>query len=348
MEEKKGCLGKSVLLGGVCLFALVSGFSTCQTVEEGHRGFRVRFGKVISEEPLQPGIYAKIPFLDSIYSMDIRTKLAKSETQALTSDSQPVVIQFALNHNLSPDQVIPMYKTVGFDYERVLIENTTLNVIQKIVGQTKADDLVNKKAEAISKMEVELAESLKESGINVTNFGVPNLTFSQAFTESIERKETARQDSLREEYNTARCRELAQQKIEAARGEAESMKLVADAEAYAIRQRAEAAASNSQALEFEIISKWDGRLPVVTGGGQNILDIKTLLSDATGRPVVQKTTPRDASEKVENTPSQERSEAPKEQSQGYTQPQARQADNQPVQIAFHPVRLPLGRVHVRA
>lgn len=265
--------------------ALLTGLNAYQTVDEGHRGIRTRFGEVVSNEPLQPGLHFKIPLIDTIYSMDIRTKLAKAKTQALTSDSQPATIQFALNHNLSQEQVIPMYKKVGLEYEKVLIENTTLNVIQKVVGQTKADDLVNKKTEAIAKMEKDLAAELEKNGIRVTTFAVPNLQFSQAFTESIERKETARQDSLREGYNTNRAKELANQKIEAARGEAESMKLVADAEAYAIQQRAQAASANGQALEFEIISKWDGRLPMVTGGGKNILDIKSLLSDATGRQI---------------------------------------------------------------
>lgn len=283
-------VGRVLATAAVSMIALIGGLSSYETVEEGHRGFKIRFGEVVSTEPLQPGIHFRIPMLDSIYSMDIRTKLAKADTQALTSDSQPATIQFALNHNLSQEQVIPMYKKVGLDYEKVLIENTTLNVIQKVVGQTKADDLVNKKSEAIAKMEKELDVELGKHGIKVTNFGVPNLQFSRAFTESIERKETARQDSLREGYNTSRAKELANQKIAAARGEAESMKLVADAEAYAINQRAQAAASNAQALEFEIISKWDGRLPMVTGGGNNILDIKSLLSDATGRPIGTKIT----------------------------------------------------------
>ena len=280
-DENKGCLW--ALVGGVSLAALIIGFNSYDTVEEGHRGFKMRFGKVVSEEPLQPGLRFKLPFLDTIRSMDVRTKLAKAETRALTSDSQPVVIEFALNHNLLPEQVIPMYKKVGMDYEQVLIENTTLNVVQKIVGQTKADDLVNKKSEAIAKMEDELKKTLAENGINVSSFAVPNISFSEAFTESIERKETARQDSLREEYNTARYRELANQKIETARGEAESMKLVADAEAYAIRERANAAASNPQALEFEVISKWDGRLPMVVSDKQNLL-LKTVLPDVKNPP----------------------------------------------------------------
>ena len=132
-------------------------------------------------------------------------------------------------------------------------------------------------------MEDELKKTLAENGINVSSFAVPNISFSDAFTESIERKETARQDSLREEYNTARYHELANQKIETARGEAESMKLVADAEAYAIQERANAAASNPQALEFEVISKWDGRLPMVVGDKQSLL-LKTVLPDVKNPP----------------------------------------------------------------
>ncbi len=277
------------------LSAITAGIS-CESVPEGFRGIRTTWGKVSTNEALQPGLHFKIPFIQSIQKMDVRTKLMSGETQALTSDSQPATFQFALNHNLAHNQVIPMYSTVGIDYERILIEKTTLNVIQKVAGQTKADDLVSKKAEAISKMENELKEEFSRNGISLTNFAVPNLKFSEAFTESIEAKEKARQNSLREGYNTSRARELANQKIEDARGDAESMKLRADAEAYAIRQRAEAAASNGQALEFEIISKWDGRLPLVTGGHSgNILDIKTLLSDAVGRPMrVQKITTHNA------------------------------------------------------
>lgn len=286
------CPARTIRTIAISSVALTIGLCSYETVDEGHRGFKVRFGEVVSTEPLQPGLRFKIPFIDSIYSMDIRTKLAKAETQALTSDSQPATIQFALNHNLSQEQVIPMYKKVGLDYEKVLIENTTLNVIQKVVGQTKADDLVNKKSEAIAKMEKDLADELEKNGIKVTNFGVPNLQFSRAFTESIERKETARQDSLREGYNTNRAKELANQKIEEARGEAESMKLVADAEAYAIRERAAAAASNGQAGLFEFIKKWNGEMPMVITIGNvgkdgitPMMDIGSFLSRPLIRPL---------------------------------------------------------------
>ena len=275
-----------VVFGSLALLGAAASLDSCRTVQEGHRGVKTRFGKVSSDETLKPGLNFKWPLIESIQQFDVRTKLIQGSERFLTSDSQPATIAYNYNYNVNPENVTELYQKVGMDYEKIVIIPAITDSIKGVIGQTKADDLVQKSDDVAKQIEENLKEKLTERGFATSSFRTPSPRFEKNFEDSIERKEIARQDSIRETHNTTKVKELAKQEEEKARGEANALKLRAEADAYAIRERAQAASSNPQALEFEIINKWDGKLPVVTGGASgNILDIKTVLQQATGKSI---------------------------------------------------------------
>ena len=98
--------------------------------------------------------------------------------------------------------------------------------------------------------------------MNLTEF-----TFSAEFNAAIEQKQIAEQQALKASLDLQRIQIEAQQKIEQAKAEAESLRLQ--------RQEVTADLVELRKIEaqMEAIKKWDGRLPNVTGGAMPFLNV---------------------------------------------------------------------------
>ena len=113
-----------------------------------------------------------------------------------------------------------------------------------------------------------LNEKLNEIGLYVTDVNIINFDFSDAYITAIEEKQVAQQQLLKAETEK-------QTKITNAEADAEALKIQTEAEAEANRILAE---SITDALvEYNKIQKWNGELPMVTGGATSILDMSSIL-----------------------------------------------------------------------
>lgn len=286
-----GCLS---LIGLVSLLGLAK--CSYETIDEGNVGLKVRFGEVISKEPLQPGLHFVFPFVDDIVVMNTQTKLINKEVIALTRDTQRVLIKFSLGYNLNPDYATRMYKEVGIDYQPLLIDKLMYNSFHKAIGKISADDLLLNKDKMTASIKKELTDELKDKGIHVSALNLTELTFTPEYMQTAERKMVAYQQALVEKYNTLRQHELANQKIEVARGDTESRRMLAETETFVSKEtakqkieiaRAESIAKKSMAdaesywaqatkehphlLDYELIRKWNGNVPVTLGDNHSFL-----------------------------------------------------------------------------
>ena len=71
----------------------------------------------------------------------------------------------------------------------------------------------------------------------------------------------------------------AQSMLIAAQAEADAVKMAADAEAY--RMENEGKYITSDLIDKIIAENWDGKLPVVSGSSNNILDVSSLIEGET-------------------------------------------------------------------
>src|SRR5262249_53114575 len=70
--------------------------SSCGTIDAGHRGVKMRLGKV-SDSVIGEGFYTKMPFIDSVIYMDVRIQKEQVETECASKDLQSVKTTIALN-----------------------------------------------------------------------------------------------------------------------------------------------------------------------------------------------------------------------------------------------------------
>lgn len=140
------------------------------------------------------------------------------------------------------------------------------------------------KQEFVTKVTDAVRAKMAPVGINVDYIAiVGNVWLPTQVKQSIDAKVQAGQLAAQRETEVATAKAEAEKAVAAADGEARSRKALADAAAYAILREAEAQREANEMLsksitpeliEYNKISKWDGKLPQVTGGAGTLLNLK--------------------------------------------------------------------------
>ena len=248
-EKTANKLLKYIGAGLGALLVSIGGINSCKVVGPGERGVSVILGKV-QPDVLNEGIHAKWPFIESVKTMDVKTQKTVDSTEVYTKDVQQAKVEYALNYNAEPNNVAKLFQEIDRDYTNTVINPEVLGTIKDVIGKWNAQDLIGNREKATTEIRNLLNKSLKKSYINVTNFQITNIDYSDAFEKSIEDKVIAEQDALKSKNKTVQVNEEAKQKVIAAEAEAKSMAI-----------RAEALSQNKNLVEYEAVLKWDGKLP---------------------------------------------------------------------------------------
>ena len=265
---------KIIIVIVVILAILFVGLNCLTIVQPGHTGVVVTLGSV-SEGVLQEGIHIKLPFVQSVVMIDNRITKLEVDTEAFSSDLQTVETTLAINYRVDTSKSYSIYKNIGGDYETVLVVPAVNEVLKAIAARYTAEESVTNRTLISNGLVTGLNEKLNDIGLYVTDVNIINFDFSEAFITAIEEKQVAQQQLLKAETEK-------QTAITNAEAEAEAMKVKAEAEAEAMRIRAEAEAEanaiiaaslTDPLIQYHKIDKWNGELPMVTGGSGTFLDI---------------------------------------------------------------------------
>lgn len=263
MNDKKIKFGATgVILLIILIFLL---FSSVGTVGAGERGVMLQFGAVTGKV-LNEGLYFKIPLAQHVVKIDVKVQKEEVGADAASKDLQVVNSRVALNFKVNPDDAAKLYQSVGVNYKDRLIDPALQEAVKAGTAKYTAEELITKRSEVREEIKRNLKEKLESHGIFVDEFNIVDFAFSSAFNRAIEDKVTAEQQAL------AAKNKLEQVKFEAEQKVAESQGL-----AEAIRIESEALKTNDKIIQMRFIERWDGKLPVVTGGTSNLMDISSLL-----------------------------------------------------------------------
>lgn len=232
------------------------------TVRAGQVGIKTRFSAVTGKV-LNPGVYFKMPFIESVVKMDTQTQKEQATASAASKDLQTVSSQVALNYSIDPAKASSLYQTVGVDYKSRIIDPAIQEAVKASTSQFTAEELVTKREEVRNQIKTHLDEKFAGSGILVEGFSIIDFNFSPSFNQAIEAKVTAEQNALAAKNKLAQVQYEAQQAVEEAKGKAQALTV----ESAAIN-------SNPQILQLRAIEKWNGELPQVTGGATPFINLK--------------------------------------------------------------------------
>ncbi len=255
---KKGPPGWIMMVGLIIIILLF--FRPWVQVGAGQRGIVLNFGAV-QEQVLEEGLHLRIPLMQEVVLMDVKLQKAETDAAAASADLQDVSSRVALNYHIVPDKANVVYQKIGLQFKERIIDPAILEVVKAVTAKYSAEELITKRPAVSEAMRLALMERLIVNNIAVDAFSIVIFSFSKIFTEAIESKQTAEQLALKAKRDLDRIKIEAEQKITAARAEAESLRL----------QRANISPDLIELRKIEAnmkaIEKWNGILPQVTGGG---------------------------------------------------------------------------------
>ena len=244
---------------------LITGFSSFTVVPAGHTGVVSRFGAV-QEGILTEGLHLKIPFVESVTTIDNRVNVVETSFTAASKDLQTVTGAVSVNYRISPDSSAKVYRNFGLSVESTLVVPAVPECIKAVTARYSAEELITMRQTVSDEIKESIDEKIRPYGLYVEVFNITDFSFSEEFNAAIEAKQTAQQNALKAEQDLQRVKIEAEQEIEQAKAEAESYRL-----------------KNEQLTDMMLLSdwieKWDGHLPTVTGGDGSsmMLDISGLL-----------------------------------------------------------------------
>lgn len=302
IKNYKGEPIKNARLGlriGAVIFAAIFTLLGCGTVvKTGHTGIPVKFGQV-QNYTMESGFNWHSPLIN-VVEMDNREQRYHFELLAFSADLQEVQVRGSVNYCIDSAKAMNLYKTVGVNYETILIVPRTQEAVKSTFGDYTAEGLIENRSSLSSSISETLNADLTKSGIRITSISIEDIDFTDAFTNAVEAKQVAAQDKLRAETEQGRLTMEAEAKAKRdiinANAEAEKAKIAAEADLEVTKIQADAAeyaglkeAAKNKAiaewlsadlLDYYRILQWDGKMPIVYGSEtMSLMDIGELLGE---------------------------------------------------------------------
>lgn len=260
-EKTYFLLSKIILHSIIALILLVVIFGSFGTIGAGKRGVLLQFGAV-QKKIFGEGLYMKVPLIQHVIKMDVRTQKEQIDSAAASKDLQTVTSIIALNYNVKPEMVADIYQKVGGDYKSRIIDPAIQETVKSITALYTAEELITKRELVREDIKILLKVKLEPIGIVVSELNIVNFDFSKVFNEAIEAKVTAEQQALAAKNKLEQVKFEAQQAIEAAKGKANAIQIEGDA-----------LKSSPQVTELRWIEKWNGQTPVYWGGANPLIGL---------------------------------------------------------------------------
>lgn len=267
---------KLIFIGVFAIFLIVAFFNSWYTVNAGEKALLITFGSP-SDVTYGEGLHLKIPFIQKITKMSIQTQKFEADASAASKDLQIVTTHVATNYRIDTNSVTSIFRTIGINYGAVIIQPMEQEAVKATTAQFTAEELITKREEVRLKIRELLKERLGVRGIIVEEVSITNFDFSASFNAAIENKVTMAQNALAAQNKLEQIKFEAQQVEAAAIGQKNAKIATAQGDAEAIKIIQTQLSSSPQYINFLAMQKWDGKLSLVSGSTNSIVDLGAIL-----------------------------------------------------------------------
>jgi len=247
-------LGKLIGAAVIILVIVIAAAQSTYVVEPGFRGVQVTLGKV-SDQFKPEGFGTKQPFISAIIPVPVRQLARELPAECYSSDLQQVNIQLRVLYRIPESSVVRIYKEYSGDPFENLIAPRVLEAIKEVTAMQSAEQIV-KQRENIKVKALSSARDKVSNILDIEDIVLENITLSKELENAIESKMVQEQEAAKSRFTQQKAQIEAETSIIKAKGEAE-----------AIRIRGEALRDTPGLIQLQIVEKWDGKAPLVIGGG---------------------------------------------------------------------------------
>ncbi len=253
------------------IIILIIAWGTFVIVPAGHRGVALWWGSV-EKRIMGEGLNFKVPIAETVIKVDVKVQPHPfKEIDASSKEYQNVKMTGMMNFHIDPAYVNDLYQKVGLDFADKVIDPAFNDFVKEVVPTYPIGEILPKREEIRQRAMKKLGDNLSRYHIIVDDIYFANIRFSPEYEKAIEAKQVAQQQVETQRQVLAQREIEAQQKVATAKGEAESILVVAQGQA-----KANDALSRSISpilVQYKGVEKWNGILPQVSGGAIPLIDL---------------------------------------------------------------------------
>jgi regulator of protease activity HflC (stomatin/prohibitin superfamily) len=246
----------------VILFIIFWG--TFVIIPAGSRGVVLWWGSV-EKRIMGEGLNFKVPVTETVIKVDVRVQPHPfKEIDASSKEYQIVKMTGMMNFHIDPSFVNDLYQKVGLDFADKVIDPAFNDFVKEVVPTYPIGEILPKREEIRQTAMKKLGNNLSRYHIIVDDIYFANIRFSPEYEKAIEAKQVAQQQVETQKQILAQREIEAQQKVATAKGEAESILVVAQGQAKA--NEVLSGSITPILVNYKSIERWNGVLPQVSGG----------------------------------------------------------------------------------
>jgi len=240
-------------------------------VPAGHRGVVLWWGSV-EKRVMGEGLNFKVPMAERVIRVDVKVQPHPfKEIDAASKEYQMVKLTGMMNFHIDPSYVNDLYQKVGLDFANKVIDPAFNDFVKEVVPIYQITEILPKREEIRKRAMIKLGDNLSRYHIIVDDIYFANIRFSPEYEKAVEAKQVAQQQVETQRQVLAQREIEAHQKVATAKGEAESILVVAQGQAKA--NEVLSRSISPILVEYKGIEKWNGILPQVSGGAVPFIDI---------------------------------------------------------------------------
>ncbi len=271
-----------IAIGGVVVVVCLGGLMACgQTIQPGNVGVKIRTlgpNAGVDRTPVSSGYHINLPgerivefpVIQRTYTYTRETDERGPENEEITfsdNNALPMTADVQLVMRIDPSKAPALYTRYRLTFDQIFegpLRNDVRSAVAAETEQVSVEYLYRGGRQVvIQKALARVNRKWSTQGVEVSQLDwIGTIRYPQVILDSIQAKTKADADASAAQAQVAVAKAQADAKIEQARGDAESNRLLA-----------QSIASTPEVVQLRAIEKWDGRLPQVTGNATPFINL---------------------------------------------------------------------------
>ena len=242
---------------------------SARIVPAGHVGVVDLFGKVRAEA-LPSGLHLVNP-LANVHRMSIQTSEVKETMDTPSSEGLIVHLDVSILYHLDSGQAPEVYRTIGREYESVLVKPNVRSAVREVTSSYEAKALYSPEREKMStEINQHIVAAIQPRGVVVERMLLRDVALPARLQQAIQEKLSAEQEAARMQFVLLKEKQEAERKKIEAEGISNFQKIVTEGinenllKWKGIEATKELALSNNS--KVVVIGAGKEGLPVILGG----------------------------------------------------------------------------------
>lgn len=198
-------------------------------VDGGERAIMYDRIQGVLDNPVGEGTHFRVPWFQTPYVMDIRTRPRSISSVTGTKDLQMVNITLRVLSKPDEGSLSRIFRNLGLDWDERVLPSIGNEVLKAVVAQYQAEQLLTQRDKVSSAVRTELTRRAAEFNILINDVAITHLSFGTEFTKAVESKQVAQQEAERARFVVMKADQERKAAVVRAEGESEAARLISEA-----------------------------------------------------------------------------------------------------------------------